>query len=210
MRDYSVPRERVFVVGVGRNHTPPQRPRDWSTPSFLFIGTHWYGKNGDAVLRAFARVHHEISNARLDIVGDHPPITAEGVRTHQTLRLDSPDDRRRMERLFQEATCFVLPSRYEAAAIAYVEAGGAGLPCVGTSMGGAHELIGPAGRIVDPSDDEALYAAMMELSDPEVAARLGGLALTRSHLFTWRAVAERVLRALAIPGLAVDSFAELL
>lgn len=210
IRDYSVPRERVFVVGVGRNHSPPQRPRDWSTPRFLFIGTNWYGKNGDSVLRAFVRLRQQISDARLDIVGDHPPITAEGVRAHNTLRLDLPEDRSRMEQLFQEATCFVLPSRYEAAAIAYVEAGGSGLACIGTSVGGARELIGGAGFVVDPSDDEAIFAAMLELSEPEEAARMGGLALTRSHLFTWRAVAERILRALGLPGLPVDSFAEFL
>jgi glycosyltransferase involved in cell wall biosynthesis len=101
-----------------------------------------------------------------------------------------------MEELFRQATCFVLPSRYEAAAIAYAEAGNAGLPCIGTSVGGAFELIGRAGRIVDPSDNEALFHAMMELSDPQTAADLGHLARRRAHLFTWRAVAERILRVL--------------
>jgi len=115
-----------------------------------------------------------------------------------------------MEGLFQQATCFVLPSRYEAAAIAYVEAGAAGLPSIGTSVGGGKELIGDAGRIVDPNDDEGLFAAMLELSRPETAQRLGDLARERSNLFTWPAVAQRVLRALALPGVTVESFAQFL
>jgi hypothetical protein len=210
IRDYGVPRERVFAVGVGRNHDPPHAARDWSTPRFLFIGTHWYGKIGDAVLRAFARLRGETPRARLDLVGDHPSVTLDGVYGHGRLHLTDRDDRNRMERLFQKATCFVLPSRYEAAAIAYVEAGSAGLPCIGTSVGGAKELIGEGGLIVDPRDEEALFAAMLQLSDPEEAERLGRLALSRSSLFTWRAVAERVLRALALPGVSVESFAEFL
>ena len=210
LRDYGVSPGRVFVVGVGRNHDTPAVERDWSTPRFLFIGTHWYGKNGDAVLRAFARLRRTIPAARLDLVGDHPSVSGDGVYGHGRLQLDEADHREEMARLFQTATCFVLPSRYEAAAIAYVEAGGAGLPCIGTSVGGAKELIGDAGRVVHPRDDEALYSTMLELSDPEVAARLGQLALARSPLFTWRAVAERVLRALALPGLSTDAFADFL
>jgi hypothetical protein len=52
-----------------------------------------------------------------------------------------------------------------------------------------------------------LFEAMRELADEEAAARLGDLAHKRAHLFTWRAVAERVLRVLALPGVSVDSFA---
>jgi len=210
IHDYDIPPERVFNVGIGRNHETRPAPRDWSAPRFLFIGTHWRGKNGPAVLKAFGRLKAEIAEAQLDLVGDHPHVSQEGVRGHGTLRLSDPGDRSRMEGLFQQATCFVLPSRYEAAAIAYVEAGAAGLPSIGTSVGGGKELIGDAGRIVDPNDDEGLFAAMLELSRPETAQRLGDLARERSNLFTWPAVAQRVLRALALPGVTVESFAQFL
>jgi glycogen synthase len=55
---------------------------------------------------------------------------------------------------------------------------------------------------VDPNDDRALLAAMLELADPDTAARLGALARARSRLFTWRAVAERLLAALTLPSLS--------
>jgi hypothetical protein len=48
---------------------------------------------------------------------------------------------------------------------------------------------------------------MLELSDPQTASALGRLARERAHLFTWQAVAGRVLRALALPGVRVDSLA---
>jgi glycosyltransferase involved in cell wall biosynthesis len=209
VRDYGMPQEKVFAVGVGRNHSPgPADHRDWNVPRFIWIGTDWYGKNGEAVLRAFERLRGERPNARLDLVGSHPSIRAEGVTGHGPLRLDTPAHRMKMADLLHAATCFVLPSRYEAAAIAYVEAGGCGLPCIGTTVGGARELIGDAGRLVDPTSDEQLFAAMRELADPQTAERLGNRALERAPLFTWRAVAERVLRALRLPHPDAASFAE--
>jgi glycosyltransferase involved in cell wall biosynthesis len=210
VRDYGIPREKVFAVGVGRNHNPGPVNRDWSRPRFLWIGTDWYGKNGDTVLQSFERLRRERPRARLDLVGSHPAVHMEGVTGHGSLRLDEPHHRARMAELFHAATCFVLPSRYEAAAIAYVEAGGAGLPCIGTTVGGAKELIGEAGRLVDPTDSDALLGAMLELSDPGTAERLGAIALRRAPLFTWKAVAERVLRALGLPHPRRDSFADFL
>jgi hypothetical protein len=48
---------------------------------------------------------------------------------------------------------------------------------------------------------------MIELSDPETARSLGERARERSGLYSWRAVAERVLRALAPPGVDLDGLA---
>lgn len=196
IRDYGIAPEKVHAVGVGRNHTAPAVERDWSTPRFLFVGMDWPRKNGDGVLRAFSRLRAELPDARLDVVGGHPPIDAPGVTAHGVLRLDVPEQHATLERLFGEATCFVMPSHSEASAIAYVEAAAAGLPSIGTSAGGSDYLIGDGGLIVDPGDDEELVTAMRRLSDPDTAAAMGAAALRRSELFTWPAVARRLLRAL--------------
>ena len=57
-------------------------------------------------------------------------------------------------------------------------------------------LIGDGGVVVDPDDDEALFLEMRRLADPGTAARTGAAAKLRSELFTWPAVAGRLLRAL--------------
>jgi hypothetical protein len=51
---------------------------------------------------------------------------------------------------------------------------------------------------------------MLRLADPETAQRLGALALARSQLFTWRKVAERLLRALAPTGVDQSGLADFL
>ena len=70
------------------------------------------------------------------------------------------------------------------------------MPSIGTSAGGSGYLIGDGGVIVDPGDDEALLAAMLRLADPETAERAGAAAKERSRLFSWDAVASRLLSAL--------------
>jgi glycosyltransferase involved in cell wall biosynthesis len=196
IRDYDVAPEKVHVVGVGRNHTPPAVTRDWSLPRFLFVGMDWPHKNGPCVLRAFARLREELPDVRLDVVGGHPVLKAPGVTGHGVLRLDVPEQHELLEGLFARATCFLMPSSREAAGIAYVEAATAGLPSIGTNAGGSDYLIGDGGVVVDPGDDDLLLAAMRRLSDPETAARMGAAGQRRAERFTWDAVARRLLRAL--------------
>ncbi len=196
LNDYGVAPQKVHVVGIGCNHVAPPVQRDWREPRFLFVGLDWERKNGDGLLRAFARLHERLPAARLDLVGGHPPLSEAGVTGHGILRLDVAEQHERLERLFAEATCFVMPSHSEASAIAYVEAASAGLPSIGTSAGGSGYLIGNGGLIVDPGDDEALLAAMLRLADPETAEGMGAAAKERSRLFSWEAVASRLLSAL--------------
>jgi glycosyltransferase involved in cell wall biosynthesis len=198
--DYGIPPEKVFVVGGGRNHEPRPAERDWSVPRFLFVGKDWERKNGPTVLRAFARLRREIGHAQLDVVGRHPHIEAEGVTTHGWLALDDPADRARLDSLFETATCFVMPSRHEPSGIVFSEANAAGIPSIGTTEGGSGELIGDAGTTVHPDDEDGLVRAMRDLADPVRAERLSRRARARSDLFTWRAVGERLLRALQLPG----------
>jgi glycosyltransferase involved in cell wall biosynthesis len=198
IEDYGVPPGKVHVVGIGRNHSSPPAFRNWASPRFLFVGNDWQRKNGEAVLRVFSRLRMEIPAATLDLVGGHPPIHAGGVWGHGRLPLSSLWARERLERLFQTATCLVVPSLHEPSALVYSEAAAAGIPSIGTRVGGSADIIGEAGRLVDPFDDDALLSAMLALADPDTASQLGALARERSTRFTWLAVAERILDALGL------------
>jgi glycosyltransferase involved in cell wall biosynthesis len=196
IEDYQVEDRKVHVVGVGPNHIVAPTDREWYPPRFLFVGKDWQRKNGDAVVRAFSRVREAHPDARLDLVGGIPPVSADGVTVHGMLRLSDAEGRRRLERLLQEATCFVLPSRHESSALAYLDAAHAGLPSIVSTAGGSEELVGLGGIGVEPSDDSALLDAMTALSDPLVAQAMGAKARLHAQLYTWDAVAERLLRAL--------------
>jgi glycogen synthase len=199
--DYGIPASKVHVVGVGRNIDVDAVERDWTVPRFLFVGVDWERKRGAAVVDAFAAVRERHPEATLDLVSRHPRVDAPGVRGNGVLPLDSDDGQRRYGALLRGATCFLMPSTHEPFGIAYADAGASGIPSIGTTVGGAPEAIGPGGRVVDPSDEHALAKAMLELSDPETARRLGQRARDHASPLTWQAVAERLLRALGPTGI---------
>lgn len=206
--DYGVPESKIAVVGFGRNAQRRQVERDWSVPRFLFVGGDWTRKRGDAVVESFAAVKESHPAATLDLVGDHPPVEADGVTGHGRLSLGSEEGQRAYNDLIARATCFVLPSTYEPFGISYVDAAASGLPSIATNEGGAIDAVGAGGVVVDPGDPGALTAAMLDLTDPETARRLGERAFDRSALFTWQAVAERMLRALRPPGVRAEELAD--
>jgi glycosyltransferase involved in cell wall biosynthesis len=199
VRDHGIAARHVRVVGYGRNvDIRPPRERDWSVPRFLFVGWDWQRKNGDAVIRAFARLRGENGRARLDLVGGHPTISVDGVVGHGPISVYEPDGRRQLETLFGAATCFVMPSLLEPFGIVYVEAAAAGLASIATAIGGTAESVGDGGIRVDPHDDDAIYRAMRDLSDPDTARHLGGRAQTHAASLTWPAFGMRVLASLEL------------
>jgi glycosyltransferase involved in cell wall biosynthesis len=211
VEDYEVPEGRVSVVGFGANHLAPTGARDWSRPRFLFVGVDWERKGGAQLLRAFARVRETCPQATLDVVGGHPPLAQDGVNGHGLLLHTREQDRARVRELFANSTCFVMPSAVEPFGIVHVEAASAGLPSIATSVGGAGEVLGPGGGIiVDPGDEEGLLSAMLRLADPATARRMGESAQARSALYTWRKVAERLLRALGLASADGQPLAEFL
>jgi glycosyltransferase involved in cell wall biosynthesis len=199
--DYGIAAEKVHVVGFGRNLAPRPVERDWSHPRFLFLGVKWELKGGPAVLAAFEQVRARHPEATLDVAGNHPPFDQPGVRGHGLLSLASDADRAKLVGLLTHSTCLVLPSRREAFGIAFADAGSAGLPSIGGSVGGSPETIGDGGFVVDPGDDPALLAAMLHLCDGDVARALGAKAREHASVFHWTLVAERILRTLALPGI---------
>jgi glycosyltransferase involved in cell wall biosynthesis len=197
IREYGIDPARVHVVWAGRNYEPRPIARDWTKPRFFFMGHDWHRKNGPAVLRAFAHLKARVRGARLDIAGGHGRIDADGVMAHGPLGFADARDRAHAEALFESATCFVMPSQFEPFGIVYVEAAAAGVPSIGTLVGGARDAIGEeGGLLVDPWDEKALIESMELMSDPNRASMMGAAALERSRLFTWTAVAQRIAGAL--------------
>ena len=208
--DFGIDPAKVHVVGIGGNIEAHPVEREWWPPRFLFIGVAFEHKNGPAAVRALGRLRREIPEAQLDVVGRHPPIDEPGVHGHGVQPLRDPLAQARVRSLLEQATCFVLPSVFDASPIACVDAATAGIPSIATSAGGAAFLVGDAGRICDSHDEDALLAAMRELSDPDTARALGAKAHERSRLFTWDAVAQRILRSLDLPGVDDTGLADFL
>lgn len=211
VEDYGVARDRVHVVGIGRKMPFTENPpRDWSTPRFVFAGFAWERKGGPAVLEAFAKLRERIPAATLDLVGGHPRVGLDGVTGHGPMPLDLPNAQLRYAAILDRATCMVMPSTYEPFGIAYADAGARGVPSIGTTVGGAADAIGDGGILVGPGDPEALLGAMLELSDPATAARLGARANEHAKALSWNEVTQRLVRALQPAGVDIEGLTEYL
>ena len=204
VNEYGVPRDKVRVVGFGVNIKGSDEDRDWTHPRYLFVGRDWERKNGRAVVEAFEHVRTVHPHATLDLVGEHPRVTGDGITDHGTLDLAAPADRRALGRLFGRATCFVMPSKFEPFGISYAEAGAAGVPSIATTVGGSRDAVGNGGLYVDPGDRMGLQRAMLELANPTRARELGALAHRHAGLLSWERVAARIASALGGPEVEPD------
>jgi glycosyltransferase involved in cell wall biosynthesis len=206
--DYHVPAHRVFYVGTGiRAADAPDAntPKDYSIPRILFVGVDFERKGGSELLQAFGRVRKRIPNAELHIVGPHKLMNMpSGVVFHGHLSKADPAQREKLESLFQNASLFVLPSRYEPFGIAPLEAMLYRIPCIVTDAWAFRETVQPGvnGDLVAKGDAEDLADKMIGLlGDADRLAAMGkrGRELVLRE-YTWKAVAGRFAHALSIIG----------
>lgn len=157
-------------------------------PVVLFVGAVNWRKGVDLLLIAWQKVQEKFPEAVLVLAG--PPRTdsrpygrpfAEYVRDYianhvpsqHILALGQQTD---VQRVYQVADLFVLPSRMEGLPNALLEAMSCGLPVVATKVGGAPEVIKNHvnGVLVPPGDEDALSNAISHLiHHPKQARRLG-------------------------------------
>jgi glycosyltransferase involved in cell wall biosynthesis len=86
------------------------------------------------------------------------------------------------------ADCFVLPSLREGFGIAVLEAQAAGLPVIGTKVGGILDLIenGKTGLLVEPGDPQALASAIFKVYSGQRFAR------PNLEKYSWQNIAQKV------------------
>jgi len=104
-----------------------------------------------------------------------------------------------LEREYERADLFVLPSYLEGYGMALAEAVARGIPVVSTTVGAIPETVpASAGVLVPPGDSRALAKALAPLLDSDDArAQLAANARAASSaLPTWRAAAEKFAAAL--------------
>lgn len=170
---------------------------------WLTIGRLTEQKDYPSLLQAFSRVVASRPGTRLLVVGrgslqSQLPDLVRGLGLTNDVsflgyRADVPS-------LLAAADAFVLASRYEGLPNVVMEALAAGVPVVGTAVGGMDELVheGVSGYLVPPSLPEAMASAMRRMMDASHEDRhemgMKGRALMQSHfegetmIETWHGV----------------------
>jgi glycosyltransferase involved in cell wall biosynthesis len=99
--------------------------------------------------------------------------------------------------LYAQADLFAMPSLTEAFGMVFLEAMSAGVPVLGTAVGGVPEIIqdGQNGRLVPPHDPPALARAMRELlCDPALQGRFRQAGLETARSFSVARMMEETYR----------------
>lgn len=143
-------------------------------------------KDHATLLDAFAKIHRDIPNARLWIIGDGSLRTSLEAHAHNLGISQSTTffgNRTDVASLLGQTDVFAFSTtRDEGFGIVLIEAMAAGIPIVATDVAACREVLanGEAGLLVAPSDADALALALCNvLNAPELRARMSSNSLRR-------------------------------
>jgi starch synthase len=200
---YRTAPEKVLSVGIGCNTALPNRQpqKDYARPEIVFIGKEFHRKGGDLVADAFGEVKRSFPDAVLHVIGPRSRPQelpkAEGVVFHGFLSRDDPGQAKIFYDILERAALTVLPSRYEPAGIAPLEAMSFGVPAIVTNNWALSENVqhGVTGFLLADIAPATIAATVVEaLSDPERLARMSEAAYaTTPERFSWQGVARRII-----------------
>jgi len=154
----------------------------------------------DVVVKAFAEVKNEYSDARLDLVGGGPR-ESEIRRLVVDLKLSGVNftgvvSRRDIGKCYDEADIFINASWLDNMPVSVIEAFGCGTPVVTTSPESMPYLVENerTGLLSPVGDEKALAANVIRLlREPELATRIAKNAYEESREYTWDVVREQWL-----------------
>lgn len=161
-----------------------------TSPVYAAWGRHVPQKGLDLLIDAFAAVRQRLPDAVLRIGGDGPEtphlreIAGPGVEFTGSL------DRAGVQQLLASSRVAVVPSRLEPFGIVALEAMAAGRSVVWSTNGGLADATGGLGWGVDPTDRDALAAALLQATAHPVRPEK-----VRAHAesMSWQAIADRYL-----------------
>lgn len=182
------------------------------TPFFLFVGKMSGRRSLPHLLEAFALFKRRMgSTHRLLLVGLNPHRLDVQTLTRR-LGIDADlkycgyvsDDE--LNRLYNAAESFVMPSVHETSSLPVMEAQATGLPVICLENPGLREITGDAALRIPRLEASLLGDAMIRIAeDPALRRRLSDEGLASAARFSWRRCSAETLAVLeeAIPSAAV-------
>jgi glycosyltransferase involved in cell wall biosynthesis len=170
----------------------------------LAVGSIQPRKNLVRLVRAYSDLHRRRSHDKLPhlvLVGKRAWLYGETLRAVEQSGIASnviftgyvPEHD--LPALYTGALCFVYPSYFEGFGLPPLEAMQCGAAVVAGDRTSLPEVVGDAGLLVNPFDEDAIGAALASLiDDGELRARLGERGRERAALFNWTDTARRTLQ----------------
>ena len=191
--------DRARIDGVRRQYGIPD------APYALSLCTLEPRKNIEATIRSFSRLvkQQNIDDLNLVLVGargwkfdeifnELDRSLVEKERVFLTNYVPDED----LSPLYSGSMMFVYPSLYEGFGLPPLEAMQCGVPVITSNTSSLPEVVGDAGIMVNPEDEDAISQAMLELyQSDELREDLSGRSLDRAAGFSWKKCADETVEA---------------
>ncbi len=205
-----IPLERIIVTpNAARAHFRPPDPQRLAAfrqqhhlpeQFVLYVGTLEPRKNLTTLLQAYSQIASDTS-APLFIGGGkgwmYEPVFArlEALGLRERVQFIGYIDEEALPLWYAAATVFVFPSLYEGFGMPPLEAMSCGTPVIASNSTSLPEVVGDAGVLVEPTDADALAAALLRvLRDADLRHHLRERGMQQARRFAWRTTAERTLQ----------------
>ncbi|MGB8771919.1 MAG: glycosyltransferase family 4 protein [Candidatus Korobacteraceae bacterium] len=146
--------------------------------SVLLMGTPWFLKGADILIRAFRKIEAEFPDAKVRLLGYFPdePVIQEMIGDSRQIEILKARPNLQALQVLADCSIYALCSRTDAAPRVVLEAMAAGKPVIGSRVGGVPYYIrdGETGLIFESENvDELAEKLRLLLNSPELQARLG-------------------------------------
>ncbi|HEY6042109.1 MAG TPA: glycosyltransferase family 1 protein [Anaerolineae bacterium] len=205
-----IARDKIRVVYLAADSTYYQRPAEecakvrtkLGLPKdfALYLGGFDARKNLSVLMRAMARLHDTgttfvcagaLPERDSELFPDPRRLAREAGLGSTEVRFIGPVDEADKPALYSAARAFVFASRYEGFGLPPLEAMACGTPTLAARAGSLPEVVGQAGRLLDPEDAGAWADALREVLTGEKryeSARAAGL--QQAKKFSWTRTAQ--------------------
>ena len=193
---YAVPAERVTVVGTGRGKIRPMdAAKDFSDRVTLFVAKNRFDeKGGPLLLDGFRLAVKSDKRLKLIVVAQEQHRSAVEAVPGATFKTALPW--RELEALFNHASLFAMPARYEPWGLVYIEALSCGTPILGLNRNALPELTsnGEFGVLLNEDTPDAIAMGLLDaFSNTDRLAEMGRAG--RRHIlnhYSWETTASRI------------------
>lgn len=219
MIDFGIPAARVVEIPLGVREDLRPAPKDPAYVErfglheklvFLSVGRLIERKGIDTMLEALAGLDDHLPPWRYLIVSDGPyRRSLEQLTRHLDLQervvFTGYVDDDELPIYYNLCDIFAMPNRevrsdgasslsVEGFGMVFIDAAACGKPVIGGRSGGAVHAVddGVNGLLVEPGDVDGLRRAILELTDPELRARMGRAGIELAARFTWDRAAEKL------------------
>ncbi len=175
--------------------------RGLQNPYLFFVGRLEEKKNVAGLIRIFAKVKKRLSGVLPDlelVLAGQPGYGYEKIKRAigesgcadaiRELGWTRGED---LPLLYNGAELFLFPSLYEGFGIPAIEAMACGAPVIASNRASLPEVVGDAGLVIDPADEDAWVEAIVDaLSHPEKREALRKKGWERAKFFSWEKCAR--------------------